>query len=194
MVEKIANVPLVLFLLVGIAIGGMNYMNDISTLEKLQNNKANIQSQLNEKEGNLKKAKNASLEIPALKSEIEQLTLVLSKAELLAPKDLVARMLIDEVTREAKFAGVRITQSKPSSGTAQKDVANQPLAIQDIGLDVDLEGSYSQMTFFFNQLAKSKIIILPKDFNIAVKEILDNQVNLRVSGTLSGVKYLGVKK
>ncbi len=69
--------------------------------------------------------------------------------------------------------------------------ATEGLATQDVALELEIEGSYSQVTFFFYQLTKSKIVIMANDFDISVKEILDSQVNLKVKGTVAGVKYMG---
>lgn len=196
MVEKISNIPAIVFLLIGVAIAAMNFLGDKSQIQTLEDNAANLVSQIKEKEGNLKKAKNASLEVPTLKAEIEQLSQVLAKASELVPKDLSAREVIDVVSREAKFAGIRMTQSRPLDASRSQSAgvggaSAQGIATQDVGLELELEGSYSQITFFFYQISKSKIVIMTNDFDISVKEILDSQVNLKVKGTVAGVKYLG---
>ncbi len=196
MVEKISNRPAIVFLLIGVAIAAMNFLGDKSQIQTLEDNAANLVSQIKEKEANLKKAKNASLEVPTLKAEIEQLSQVVAKASELVPKDLSAREVIDVVSKEAKFAGIRMTQSRPLDASRSQSAgvggaSAQGIATQDVGLELELEGSYSQITFFFYQISKSKIVIMANDFDISVKEILDNQVNLKVKGTVAGVKYLG---
>ncbi len=103
MVEKISNIPAIVFLLIGVAIAAMNFLGDKTQIQTLEDNAANLVSQIKEKEGNLKKAKNASQEVPVLKSEIEQLSQVVAKASELVPKNLSAREVIDVVSREAKL-------------------------------------------------------------------------------------------
>lgn len=198
MVEKISNIPAIVFLLVGVAIAAMNFLGDKTQIQTLEDNAANLVSQIKEKEGNLKKAKNASQEVPVLKAEIEQLSQVVAKASELVPKNLSAREVIDVVSREAKFAGIRITQSRPLDISRNQSIQGLPgsvaaegLATQDVVLELEIEGSYSQITFFFYQLTKSKVVIMANDFDISVKEILDSQANLKVKGTVAGVKYMG---
>ncbi len=192
MLEKIQTLPLILFVLVGVGLAGMNYMSDMESLRVLQNKKSDLVSQINEKTENFKKAENSSKEIPNLKSEITQLTQIYERAMEIAPSQLNGREVVDSVTKEAKFAGVRITSSKPTSQNSYRSsgqAANPET--EELGLDLVIEGSYSQITFFFYQLSKIKMVLIPKNFDISVKEILDNQVNLKVSGTIAGVKYLG---
>lgn len=191
MAEKISNLPIILFLLVGVAIAAFNYMDDISTLESLQNKKSNLMSQLKDKQGSLEKAKNARLEIPNLTAELEHLNQVYGKAKGLASGSLAVRDVIESVNREARSSGVRVTQSRPSNTVPSLfDQAELNKKVSPIGLEVELEGSYSQVTSFFTQLSKQKIILLPKDLKVSVKEILDKQVNLKVSGIIMAPRYV----
>lgn len=182
MIDKIKNLPSLLFLLIGIVLAAMIYMQNLAATEGIQAKLTQIEAVIAEKSTNLKKAQNAAQEISTLKSEIERIGQSLSIAETLAPKDLSMRAIIESVSREAKDSGIRVVASKP------KEVSSKNF-YDEIPMEVEFEGAYSQLTFFMYLLSKQRLILKAKDIEMSVKEILDGKTNIKMRGEIVGFKY-----
>lgn len=182
MIDKIKNLPSLLFLLVGIIAAAMIYMQNLSVAEGLQAKLTQLNAVVTEKSVSLKKAQNAAQEIATLKTEIERIGQSLSIAETLAPKDLSMRAIIESVSREAKDSGIRVVSSKP------KDISPKNF-YDEVPMEVEFEGAYSQLTFFMYLLSKQRLILKTKDVEMSVKEILDGKTNLKMRGEIVGFKY-----
>lgn len=180
--EKINNLPSLIFLLIGIVFAGMIYLQDLSTAEGLQSKLSQVEAQLVERTASLKKAQNSTQEISSIKSEIEKSSHALSLAEGLAPKELTMISIMDVVSKEAKDAGIRVVSSKPKTLTSMN-------FYDEVPLEANFEGSYSQLTMFMYMLSKQNIILHAKDIDLSVKEIVDGQTNLKMKTDLVGFRY-----
>lgn len=187
MKEKIENIPILVFLLIGVALGGYNYMGSLSVNENLQGQISQLTSQLHDKKESLSKVQNASAEIPMMKDEITKFSQSLSKAQDLIPVGTTARDVLSVVSKQAKDAGVRITTSKPLEAVPKN-------YFDELPMDVEFEGSYSQLTFFMYLVSKEKLIVHPTDMELGVKEIVDGQTNLKMRGKLVGFRYKEAKQ
>lgn len=187
MKEKLENMPILVFLLIGVALAGFNYMGSLSTNETLQTQISQLNTQLQEKKDGLTKAQNASSEIPAMKDEITKLTESLTKARDLIPATSSTRDVITVVSQEAKNAGIRVTASRPVEINAAGTYYDE------MPMEVEFEGSFSQLTLFMYQLSKRKLIIHPADMDLSLREVVDGQTNLKMTGKLVGFKYKEAK-
>lgn len=187
MKEKIENMPVLVFLLIGVAFGAFNYMGSLSTKEGLQEQISTLTTQLKEKRDALEKARNASAEIPSIQQEIEKLGQSLSRATDYIPATNSARDIIAMVSKEAKDSGVRVPTSKPDSAISGNYFDQLPI-------DIEFEGSYSQLTMLMYQLSKNKIIVHPVDMELTTRDIVDRQTNLKMKGKIVGFKYKEAKQ
>ncbi len=187
MKEKLENMPILVFLLIGVAFAGYNYMGSLSINETLQNQIAQLNSQLQEKKVGLTKAQNSSSEIPMMKEEITKLSQSLSKATELIPASSTTRDVVMVVSEEAKNAGIRVTQARPTDGQTKN-------YFDELPMEYEFEGSFSQLTLFMYQLSKRQLIIHATDMNLSTKEIVDGQTNLKMAGKLVGFKYKEAKR
>lgn len=187
MKEKLENIPILVFLLVGVAFGGYNYMGSLSTNETLQGQISQLNTQLQEKRESLSKAQNASAEIPAMKDEISRISQTLSKASDLIPATTTPRDILGSVSQNAKEAGIRIKVSRPGEAVAKN-------YFDELPMDMELEGSYTQLTLFMYLLSKQKLILEPFDMELTLKEIIDGQTNLLMKGKMLGYRYKDAKQ
>lgn len=187
MKEKLENMPILVFLLVGVAFAGFNYMGSLTTTETLQTRISQLNTELQEKREALSKAQNASSEIPAMRDEVAKITESLAKARELIPKSSSARDVIAVVSQEAKSVGIRVTASRPGDFLAKEGYYDE------IPMEVEFEGSFSQLTLFMYQISKQKLIIHPSNMTLSIKEVVDGQTNLRMTGELVGFKYKEAK-
>lgn len=187
MKEKLENMPVLVFLLIGIALGGYNYMGSLSVAEGLNNQIAQLNSQIQEKKDGLAKAQNASAEIPSMKEDISIISQTLSKATELMPQNTSSREVIGAISKEAKAAGVRVTQARPGEAVNKN-------YFDELPMEMEIEGSYAQLTLFMYQLSKQKLIIHAVDMGLTTKEVVDGQTSLKMSGKLVGFKYKEIKR
>ena len=185
--EKIENLPILVFLLIGVAIAGYSYMGSLTVSESLQGQISQLKTQLQEKRDSLTKAQNASAEIPMMKEEINNISQSLSKATEFIPSTITSRTILEKISKEAKNSGVRIVQSGPAE-TVQKNY------FDELPISVEFEGSYTQLTLLMYMLSKQKLILQPVDMELTTKEIVDGQTNLKMVGKLSGFKYKEAKQ
>jgi len=185
MKEKLENMPILVFLLIGVALAGFNYMNSLATAEGLQTQISQLNTQMQEKKEALTKAQNASSEIPAMRDEVSKMTESLAKARDLIPSNSSTRDVVSVVTEEAKNAGIRVTASRPG------DSVTKATYFDEMPMEVEFEGSFAQLTLFMYQISKRKLIIHPSDMMLSTKEVIDGQTNLRMSGKLVGFRYNG---
>lgn len=182
MKEKLENMPILVFLLLGVAFAGYNYMGSLSTVENLQTQIAQLNTQILEKNNELKKAENITSEVETMKEEISQISQSLSRATELIPNSNSPREILTAISKEAKDAGIRVTQSRP------EDVV-QSNYYDEMPLSVEFEGSYTQLTYFMYLLSKQKLIVHSRDMDLTLKEIIDGQTSLKMSGKLVGFRY-----
>lgn len=187
MKEKLENIPILVFLLIGVAFGGYNYMGSLSTDEALQGQISQLKTQLQEKKESLSKAQNASAEIPAMKDEISKISQTLSKASELIPTTTTPRDVLGSVSKDAKEAGIRIKLSRPGEAVPKN-------YFDELPMEVEFEGSYTQLTLFMYLLSKQKLIVQPIDMELTTKEIIDGQTNLLMKGEVLGYKYKEAKQ
>lgn len=179
--------PILVFLLVGVAFAGFNYMGSLSTNETLQTQISQLTTQIQEKNENLKKAQNSSAEIPMMREEIGNISQALSRSRELIPENSSARDVLAEVSKEAKIAGIRVPQSRPAD-------AIQKNYYDELPIEVEFEGSYARLALFMYNLSKLKLIVHPVDMELTTKDIVDRQTNLKMSGKLVGFRYKEIKQ
>lgn len=182
MKEKIENLPVLIFLLVGVAFAGFNYMGSLSVVETLQTELSQLNTQLKTKQDDLVKAQTLSGEIPMMKEEIANLGQTLSRAADFIPASLSTTSMLANISRDAKTSGVRITQSRPS------DIVPKNY-YDEVPLEVEFEGSYTQLTLFMSKLAKQSMILHPTNMQLSTKEIVDGHTNLKMVGKITAFKY-----
>ena len=187
MKEKLENMPILVFLLIGVAFAGYNYMGSLSVNETFQNQISQLNTQIQEKKDGLTKAQNSSSEIPMMKEEISKISQSLSKATELIPPSITTRNLVTVVAEEAKNAGIRVTQARPGNSIAKN-------YFDELPMEVEFEGSYSQLTLFMYQISKRQLIIHPLDMSLSTREVVDGQTNLKMSGNLIAFKYKEAKQ
>jgi Tfp pilus assembly protein PilO len=185
--EKIENMPILVFLFLGIALAGYKYMGSLSVEEGLQAQISQLNTQLQEKKESLTKAQNSSAEIPMMKEEINNVSQSLSKATELLPTTTNPRKILEKIAQEAKSSGVRIIQSGPEE-PVQKNY------FDELPISIEFEGSYTQLTFFMYSLSKQKLILQPSDMELTTKSLVDRQTNLKMVGKISGYKYKETKQ
>ncbi len=182
MKEKIENLPVLIFLLIGVAFGAFNYMGSLSVVETLQTELSNLNTQLKTKQDDFAKAQTLSNEIPMMKEEVSNLAMGLSRASDLIPATLSVTSLLSDISRDAKSTGVRITQSRPAEVLPKN-------YYDEVPLEVEFEGSYSQLALFMYRLSKQDTILHPTDMQLTIKEIVDDHSNLRMTGKITAFKY-----
>ncbi len=186
MKEKLENMPIFVFLLLGIVLAAYIYSGNLSDLEKKQTQISQMGSQNKEKQAGVTKAENSKLEIPNIKMEIDNLSQSLSRASDLIPSSIGFREILESVSSEAKTAGVRLVETKPGEVQPQTYFDALPLNVQ-------FEGSYSQLAYYMYLLSKKKIIFEPQNMQITVKDITDGHTNLSMQGVLLAYKYKETK-
>lgn len=187
MKEKLENAPILVFLLIGIALAGYNYLGSITTSEQLQEQISQLNTQIKDKKEALAKAQNASSEVPMMKEEINNISQSLSKARELIAAQTTSRTILEKISKEAKDVGVRVVQSRPID-IIQKNY------FDELPITVEFEGSYSQLTLLMYSLSKQKSILQPVDMELNIKDIVDRQSNLKMMGNISGFRYKEAKE
>ncbi len=179
--------PILVFLLIGVALGAFNYMGSLSKKETLQEQISMLTTQLKEKNESLVQAKNSSAEIPTMQSEIEQLSQALSRSTEFIPSSNTVRDVLATISKEAKESGVRIPTSKPDELVSKN-------YFDELPVQIEFEGSYAQLTMLMYQISKNKMIIHPIDMELTTREIVDRQTNLQMKGKIVAFKYKEAKQ
>ena len=183
--ERIANFSTGGFLVGGVVIAGLYFVTFFDS-------GANQDARITELSGAIIKAKSDMEAAQKLangkvifEQEIDLVSKRLSKALQLLPTSMKDDLILDRITREANAAGVDIGTTKPRQG----EIKN---FYEELQIDIEMRGTYSQLTAFLSMIAASRNqrIISLRDLKLEFDSMLDEAAILQMKGTLVAYRYV----
>ncbi|MCB0393639.1 MAG: type 4a pilus biogenesis protein PilO [Bdellovibrionales bacterium] len=187
MIEKINKLSPLMCFLIGLGLAGFTYFNSGEGLERLQSSVVNAQNEWDRQQEEVKSAQAIANDKAKFEEELNYVSDRLKAALEYLPTDLNAQEILSKLYGEASSAGVKLLSVKP--GVGQKDKF-----YEEISLDIQMEGSFSQLTLFLSYISKLKRILRVKDYELSVKEVVDGRPILTMRGVLVAYRYIEQKK
>jgi Tfp pilus assembly protein PilO len=186
MIERINGLSPMLCFLIGLGLAGLSYFSMGDGLETAARSLQNAQNELETREEEVKAAQAIAKDKTKFEEELNYVSDRLKAALEYLPTDLNAQDILTKLYGEASSAGVKLSSVKPGASRMDK-------FYEEISLDVQLEGSFSQLTLFLSYISKLKRIVRVKDYELTVKELVDNRPILSMKGVLVAYRYVEPK-
>ncbi len=183
MLEMIQKASNLVFVLIGLALGGLYYW---SNMDVLTSKDAVIEAKKSEIEA-ADEAILAAKKIAGDKAKFEEESIKISdqlKAAIeFLPTKLNEQDILTKIANEARSAGVRQTSVQPKK-------AQQKGFYEELQMDVELEGSYTQLVLFLSYISNIQRIVNIKGLELRFKDFVDEVPILRLKGTLVAYRYI----
>lgn len=153
------------FVVAGVLIGALVHFMKLSDHSEAKEKLDLAQNQLTVVQDQLKKGQTLSQEQPKYEKEITETKEVLETATELIPENHSQREIIEILSQKGKIAGVRMPVLKPGAPTGKAGANYSSLTY-----DLELQGTYTQISNFFFELTKAKNILQVGDFALVRKE------------------------
>ena len=187
MIEKINQLSIGMALGIGILLGGLLYMNSGDSIVMKDRQIQTMMQEVNKTKKEVKSAQDIVKNKTKYQDELNYVSDRLRAALEYLPTDLMAQDILRQMYEEARNSGVKLISVKPGQ-TEKLEFYEQ------ISLDVELEGGYSQLTLFLSYISKVKRIIRIKSFELSTKEISDGIPILNLKGKLVAYRYVPPEK
>lgn len=179
--EQLTNVSMRAILLIGLGVGLLYYLiwyNDGSRLEK----RIKVaQQDVQEKQKKIKKIKKEIEDGRKFERELNTMIEAYQKALEYIPNEFSVFELTRTISDEARAAGTNILKISPKAERDRKEF------YEEMSVDIELEGSFGELTLFLANISKVRRILNTKD--LQVSERTGSEL-LRFKGTLVGYRYV----
>lgn len=182
MLEMLQKASKVAFVIAGLIFGGLYYW---SNSDSLSSKEAAIEAKKNEleaAEAAIQSAKKIAGDKAKFEEESTKVSDQLKAAIEFLPTKLNEQDILTKIANEARSAGVRQTSVQPKKA--------QPKGFyEELQMDVELEGSYSQLVLFLSYISNIQRIVNIKGLDLRIKDYVDETPILRLKGTLVAYRY-----
>ncbi len=207
LLNRLESFSTIYFFLIGVVLATMIHMTKQETQEQVKQKIQETKGQISTQEQEVKKAKSLEQEKPKHISDINAKREIIKAAQETMPQLQTNRDVLEKVTAEAKVAGVRIVQLHPKdiqpvatsiapSGAAGAMSAKdkEKSLYDEILYDVELEGSYTRLTYLFYLLTKIKNNVTFKNISVVKKDFAEGEATVSYKATLIAYAYKDTSK
>ena len=183
MMELIQRSSKGMFLIIGLLLGVLYYWSNSDTLDAqdsaIEAKKVEIET-LDKAIGVAQKIANDKTKF---EEENQKVSDQLKAAIEFLPNKLNEQEVLIKISNEARSAGVNPTSIQPKK-------AQQKGFYEELQMDVELEGSYSQLVLFLSYISKIQRIVNIKGLDLKFKNFVDDVPMLKLKGTLVAYRYI----
>ncbi len=193
MIEFLNKQSALIILGIGFALGAAYYFTSVEeTLRRSEMIHKKIEQQIFKQQGEVDAAKAVAKNREKFEDELNFVSDRLKAALEYLPIDLNAQDILGKLNSEAQAAGVKLISIRPGATRSEK-------FYEEVSVDVELEGGFSQLTLFLSYISKIKRIVRIRSYELKPKDIIDGIPILRLKGVLVAYRYIeskeeGVKK
>ena len=132
----------------------------------MEKERAEVEREVSLKQTELKRLLDFAQNIEAIKQELRDLNLQLEAALEHMPRTFNLSGLLRKFTMLAQNSGVELATFKPKRGEGK----NESAFYSTIGIDCELQGTFSQLLVFLDQLSRLKRIVNVESLRIRVSQ------------------------
>ncbi len=183
MLEMIQKTSKFVFMLIGLVLGGLYYVNGMNNLNLLDSGIANKKIELNALEESIKAAQKIANDKAKFEEENQKISDLLKAAVEFLPNKINEQEVLAKISNEARSAGVNLTKVQPNK-------AQQKGFYEELQMDIEMEGSYTQLVLFLSYISKIQRIVNIKGLELRLKTYIDEISILKVRGTVVAYRYV----
>ena len=183
---KLGEMPLSRVIILSIVITGLYYLVGFDDGQKFRTSIAAYQGNLAEATSEITKLNKEIEEINLLKSEQDRDSERLNTLLAYIPEKLTKTELMRTLGNEAKTVGVSINSIRDPAGSAKRSEF-----YEEIGIDVELTGSFAQLVLFLANLTKLNQILTVDSLDL--KSFASDVDSLSMSAKVRGYRYVSVQ-
>lgn len=199
--DKLSSLNIGYFFLIGAIIAALIHLSKLDTQQQIKTKIEAAKGQVATEESQLKSAQSLEQEKPKQEAEIQAKTEIFQTALDTMPSVTNHREILEAVSNEAKMAGVRIIQLRPKDMPMVKEIKNVKKLkdkenvessnsfYDETTYDIELESSYTQLTYLFYLLTKIKPNLGFKNINVIKKDFLEGVALLNFKAVLVAYRY-----
>ncbi len=186
--DNLKNAPVTYFLLGGLALAFFYYMSSYNDGVSMQMDVDSLRTQLTDLNKQISDNEAIAKDMPEYERKLMYIGEQFQKAISYLPSDQKNEDILRQFNLLASTAGVNIRSVKPKSETQIRGF------YEELSIEVELKGTYSQITNFLSLVSKIPRIINIKDLDLklANESLGDNPV-LNLSGILVAFRFLDNK-
>ena len=184
--EKINAIPMSRFLIAGLLAAAFYYFTLYDDSSNLDAQIQTVQQELDKETQRLNEAEALIAGGKKFEADVKFISDQFEKALEYLPTDLNMSDLTKKITSEAKASGSQIVTIKP------KTERNQFEFYEELLIDLQLRGTFAEITMFLSFISKIPRIIKIKKIAMVRSEQQDNPANVEVlfSGQLAAYRYI----
>ncbi|MBX7231966.1 MAG: type 4a pilus biogenesis protein PilO [Bdellovibrionales bacterium] len=188
--DTLGEMPLNRSFLLSLILCGVYYLISFDNGDRFKNMITESENRKNEINKEMVKVDESLSEIRALKlaqeRDLEKLTALLA----FIPEKLSKIELMRTISNEAKAVGANINQVQDA--TVANNTNND--FYEEVGVDVELVGSFTQLMLFLSNLTRLNQILTLNSLELKGAESSQDRESLGMTAQLRGYRYTGKKK
>lgn len=181
--EKIEGTSRSIFILFGILLGAGYYFMNQDQITAFDNQKTEVQSELAKREAEIAEASKVAADKKKFEEEVNKVSEQLRAAVEFLPNRLNQQDILSQISQEARSAGVNPTSVQPKKPNAKG-------FYEEFLMDVEMEGSYTQLVSFLAFMSKIQRIVNIRGLELKLKEYVDDVPILKMKGTFVAYRYV----
>ena len=202
--DKLASLSIMYFLIGGGIISALIHLSKLDTQSQIKTKIESAKGQVSTSEKQLQNAQNLEQDKPKLEADIIAKKEMFQAALETMPLTTNHREILEAISNEAKMAGVRIVQLKPKevkeapkempvvntrAGAQPKEKPVSTALHDESQYDIELEASYTQLTYLFYLLTKIKNNVGFKNVSVIKKDTAEGVALLSFRAILIAFRY-----
>lgn len=181
--EKIQETSRNIFILLGLLVGGAYYVTNQGSIESIETQITQQRQEVQKREAEVQETKKIAADRKKFEEEVNFVSDQLRAALEFLPNSLKEQEILTRISNEARSAGVNPTAIVPRKATAKG-------FYEELSMDVEMEGSYTQLVMFLAYISKIQRIVNIRGLELTVKENREDSPILKLKGNLVAYRYL----
>ena len=181
--ERIQNLPIILFLLIAGLLGYMNYSGSQTGIEGIENQIEKQKALVAEAESKVSDAKKFVSDRKKFEEEMNKVSDQLRAAVEYLPTKLNSQDVLTKISNEARSSGVNLASIQPKNSQAKG-------FYEELLMEVEVEGSYGQLVTFLSYISRIQRIVNIRGLDLKVKQMTEDGPILAMRGTLVAYRYM----
>lgn len=186
--EQFAAARTQTILVIGLVLAAFYYFAMFDEGTRQQNQIKSLQQQIVKLDKDLKENESVVKDLPRFEEEVNAVSEKFQAALTYLPSKANMQEILKLLYAEGRKAGINLTKVSPKMERIKGEF------YEEILVDVELTGSYKQITYFLSRISKVPRIINIKDVELKKSSAKDRQsILLDMKGTLVSYKYIETK-
>jgi len=189
LIEKMKYTPPKIFLIISLGLTAFYYFSLYNDGAQEDKQIKTLGTTIDQKQKELTEAQEVAKDEGQFQKEVNFVSNQLRAALEYLPADLEVEDIHRRLTTEVRSSGIRLISFQKS---ADKQTGESGAFFETLEMDIELEGSFPQVTLFLANISKIKRIVKIRDFSIATVGQSDADT-IRLKGRLLAYRYVEKK-